>query len=48
MTSVPIKTLKAYADKGEIRCKRNPKNNYRMFKLMEVIEDLKKLNIIAS
>lgn len=47
LAGVSNSTIRRYADKGEIRCKRQPGSNYRLFDLEEATKDLEKLRIIA-
>jgi excisionase family DNA binding protein len=47
LTGLSIQTIRRYADTGKIRSYRSGINNYRMFKVSEVIEDFKRLNLIA-
>jgi len=47
LTGLSIQTIRRYADTEKIKSYRSKTNNYRMFKVSEVIEDFKKLNLIA-
>lgn len=43
---VSPRMIRRLAKNGKIRFTRNPTNNYRMFDIVEVIDDLKKIKFL--